>query len=482
MERRLAAVLFADVVGYGRHSRADEEKTRERFNSDLRELIEPIITRHSGRLVKTMGDGILAEFRSVVDATCCAVKWQTEKSEAASSRPQADILTFRIGINLGDIIVEPPDIHGDGVNIAARLQELAEPGGIALSGAAYDQVHSKVPCDFKFVGSRRLKSIPDPIRVYQAILDRPKAEPDVTESASGKPTGASSEVDDDRAVRFCKARDGIRLAYSISGHGLPIIRAAHWMSHLQHDWDSPIWRHWILALSSNNTLVRYDERCNGLSSWSADDISFDAMVSDLEHVIEAAGFARFTLLGISQGCAMSIAYAVRHPERVSGLILYGGYEKGWRARGNPHEIATREALAVLMREGWGKSNPIFRQLFASIFIKGAGPKHFAWMDELQRRTISPENAWRLQNAFADIDVTDLLPQVKVPTLILHSREDAVAPVESGRTFALEIPGARFVELDSPNHILMEDEPAFHAFIEHVMAFISSTGSRDFGEG
>jgi DNA-binding SARP family transcriptional activator/pimeloyl-ACP methyl ester carboxylesterase len=278
----------------------------------------------------------------------------------------------------------------------------------------------------------------------------------------------------DRAIRFCKARDGVRLAYSISGEGSPIVRAAHWMSHLKYDWDSPIWKHWIASLSAEHTLVRYDERCNGLSSWDAEDISFDAMVSDLEHVVEAAHLDRFTLLGISQGCAMSIAYTVRHPERVSGLILYGGYDRGWRARGNANEIATREALATLMREGWGKSNPLFRQLFSSMFIRGAGPEHFAWMDELQRTTMTPENAWRLQNAFAEIDVTALLPLVKVPTLILHARDDAVAPVECGRTFALEIPDATFMELDSPNHILLEGEPAFAEFMEHVTAFIAAT--------
>jgi class 3 adenylate cyclase/pimeloyl-ACP methyl ester carboxylesterase len=475
MERRLAAILVADVVGYGRHSRTDEEKTRLRFNKDLQEFIEPAIARHSGRLVKTMGDGILAEFKSVVDAMRCAMDWQIHKAREAALPSQTDPLIFRIGVNIGDIIAEPPDIHGDGVNIAARLQALAEPGGIAISGATYDEVHFKLPFDFKFVGSRRLKNIPVRTRIYKVIINPSDvaAEPAnaaVVEAAHPGP------INGDREIHFCKARDGIRLAYAVSGRGPPIVRAAHWMSHLQHDWDSPIWSHWINALSANNTFVRYDERCNGLSSWEADDISFDAMVSDLENVVEAARLSRFTLLGISQGCPISIAYAVRHPERVSGLVLYGGYEKGWRARGNPQEMATREALAVLMREGWGKSNPIFRQLFASIFIKGAGPKHFAWMDELQRRTVSPDNAWRLQNAFADIDVTALLPQISVPTLILHARDDAVAPVESGRTFALEIPGAKFIELDSPNHILMEEEPAFQEFIKHTMAFIEGTWS------
>jgi TolB-like protein/class 3 adenylate cyclase len=167
MERRLAAVLIADVVGYGRHSRADEEDTRTRFNHDLHHIIGPMIARHSGRLVKTMGDGVLVEFKSVVDALRCAIEWQTKKAETIALRMEPDPLVFRIGINLGDIISEPPDIHGDGVNLAARVQALAQPGGIALTGAAYDQVQSRVPAEFKFIGSRSLKSIPDRVRVYQ---------------------------------------------------------------------------------------------------------------------------------------------------------------------------------------------------------------------------------------------------------------------------------------------------------------------------
>ncbi len=170
VERRLAAILIADVVGYGRHSRTDEEGTRERFNSDLHNLIEPAIARHSGRLVKTMGDGILAEFKSVVDATRCAIDWQTSKAVTTEGR---DPLVFRIGINLGDIISEPPDIHGDGVNLADRVQALASPGGIALSGAAYEQVRTRVPVDFKFIGARKLKSIPEPVRIYQIKLASP---------------------------------------------------------------------------------------------------------------------------------------------------------------------------------------------------------------------------------------------------------------------------------------------------------------------
>ncbi|MCO5065233.1 MAG: alpha/beta hydrolase [Rhizobiaceae bacterium] len=230
-------------------------------------------------------------------------------------------------------------------------------------------------------------------------------------------------------------------------------------------------------MSENHLFVRYDERCNGLSEREVEDVSFEAMVSDLETVADAAGLERFTLLGISQGCPLSIAYAARNPGRVSGLILYGGYVKGWRARGDPHEIATRQALATLMREGWGNSSATFRQLFSSMFIKGASPEQLTWMDELQRQTVLPGDAWRLQNVFADIDVSEYLPLINIPTIVLHAREDAVAPLNSGKALAAEIKGARFFELDSPNHILLEDEPGFSEFMRHVNEFIAATSDR-----
>jgi pimeloyl-ACP methyl ester carboxylesterase len=288
------------------------------------------------------------------------------------------------------------------------------------------------------------------------------------------PKTAASAQDAGRSVQFCRALDGTRLAYASTGSGPAILRAAHWMSHLTFDWDSPIWRHWMRELSRQNRLVRYDERCNGLSQRHVVDISFETMLSDLECVVEATGLDRFTLLGLSQSCAVSIAYAIRHPEKVSGMILYGGYVKGWRARGDAGEIATREAAATLMRESWGKPNPMFRQAFCSMFIPGATHEHFAWMDDLMLRTVYPDDAWRLQSAFSVIDVSDLLEKVRVPTLVLHARDDNVAPVESGRTLAAGIPGARFIELESQNHILLEGEPAFEEFIGHVRAFIAET--------
>jgi DNA-binding SARP family transcriptional activator len=209
-------------------------------------------------------------------------------------------------------------------------------------------------------------------------------------------------------IRFCKTMDDVRIAYAISGNGPPIVRAAHWMSHLQYDWESPVWRHWIDSLSEQSTLIRYDERGNGLSDWGASDLSFDAMVADLETVVDANHLNRFPLLGVSQSCAVSIAYVVRHPERVSRLVLYGGYAKGWRRRGDDHEIETHEAMTTLIREGWGNDNPAFRQLFTAMFIPGATQEQMKWFNDLQKITASPLNASRLHHAFGDMDVSAIL--------------------------------------------------------------------------
>ena len=273
-----------------------------------------------------------------------------------------------------------------------------------------------------------------------------------------------------QTVQFCRARDGVRIAYAVNGSGPAIVRTAHWMSHLELELGSPVWGYWMDALTQGFSLVRYDERLNGLSDHTAEDVSFGAFAADLESVVDAAGLDRFLLLGISQGCSVAVEYAVRHPERVAGLVLYGGFVRGWRLRGDSSEVARREAMGVLIREGWGQDDPAFRQLFTSLFIPTANRAQMDWFNEIQRQTVTPENAWRLSEAFARIDVTERLAQVKVPTLVLHARGDRLTPVSSGLEFAERIPDARFVELDSDNHILLIGEPAFRRFFDETLSF------------
>lgn len=258
------------------------------------------------------------------------------------------------------------------------------------------------------------------------------------------------------------------------GQGPPLVKTGNWMTHLEFDLESPIWRHLYRELAKDHTLVRYDARGNGLSDRSVDEISFEAFVGDLEAVADAAKVARFALLGISQGCAVAIAYAVRHPERVSHLILYGGYAVGRNKRArSAAEKEEEAAMLTLMRVGWGKENPAFRQLFTSQFIPGGTKEQTDWFNELQRITVSGEMAVRIATAAGDTDVTALLPQVSVPTLVLHARDEARVPFEAGRRMAAGIPGARFVALPGRNHLFLETEPAFGQFLEHTREFLRS---------
>jgi DNA-binding winged helix-turn-helix (wHTH) protein/pimeloyl-ACP methyl ester carboxylesterase len=274
-------------------------------------------------------------------------------------------------------------------------------------------------------------------------------------------------------VHFCTAADGVRIAYATVGQGLPLIKTANWLNHLEYDWESPVWSGFLHALASDYRLIRYDARGNGLSDWEVADLSFEAFVRDLEIVTEVSGLDRFPLLGVSQGCAVCIAYAVRHPERVSRLVLYGGFARGRRKRGSQQEIANSDAVLTLMRQGWGQENPAFRQLFTSLFIPGGTPEQMQWFNDLQRITTSPENAVRLRFAIDDIDVTDLLPRIKAPTLVLHCRNDAVQPFEEGRRIAAGIFGARFVALEGRNHLILKGDPGWGRLLQEIGSFLKS---------
>lgn len=276
-------------------------------------------------------------------------------------------------------------------------------------------------------------------------------------------------------VHFVVGGDGANLAWAAIGadKNPPLIKAANWLTHLELDWEAPIWSPLFRQLGQSFQLVRYDERGCGLSDWEVAEISFATFVRDLEIVADAAGHARFPLLGISQGAAVSIEYAVRHPDRVSHLVLFGGYAAGWRATAEPEEVAEREAIMVLTKSGWGRSDPAYRRLFSQTFMPGATQAELAWFDEFQRRTTSPENAVRFLQSFSLIDVRDRLAEVKVPTLVLHSRDDKRIPFEQGRALATGIRGAEFVGLDSDNHLLIGREPASAAFVAAVKDFVLS---------
>jgi pimeloyl-ACP methyl ester carboxylesterase/DNA-binding CsgD family transcriptional regulator len=265
--------------------------------------------------------------------------------------------------------------------------------------------------------------------------------------------------------------DGVRIAWSAVGKGLTVIKASNWLTHLEYDWDSPVWRHWTQFFAGHYRYVRYDERGCGMSQWDVADVGASRWIEDLTAVIDQAEpSGPIAFLGISQGVAAAIEYTLAHPERVSHLILFGAYAQGIACRGDRDAAKRYEAIIELTRQGWGRDNPVYRQLFTSRFIPGATADQIQWWNDLCRRTASPEMAARLLEARMNVDIAELLPRVTVPTLVLHSRRDEVVPFAQGQMLASGIPSARLVELDSANHVLLETEPAWQRFKDEVLAF------------
>lgn len=275
-------------------------------------------------------------------------------------------------------------------------------------------------------------------------------------------------------IAFCRAADGVRLAYAVAGTGPPLVRAANWMTHLRYDIESPVWRHWVRDLAQAHTFIRYDERGCGLSDWDARDFTFDDWVADLESVVEAVGLERFPLLGVSQGGAVAVAYAACHPDRVSHLVLCGGYARGRAVRAVGDDEKRAAALDLeLARVGWGRDDPVFRQVFAAQFLPDGTRADWDAFDHLQRRTTSPDNAVRFLDEFGRIDVRDEARQVRCPTLIMHSADDRRVPMRYGEELAALIPDSRLVALSSNNHLLTETEPAWQVFCGELAAFLRS---------
>lgn len=299
----------------------------------------------------------------------------------------------------------------------------------------------------------------EPPRHVEGRADRPQA----------KPPGANPAL---HKVQFCRTSDGVRIAYACVGDGPPLVWAAHWMSHLGFSWESPIWRHWTEEFAKDHAFVHYDERGNGLSDWDVPPFSVDAFVRDLEAVVDTLGFDQFTLIGSSKGGPTAIAYAALHPERVSRLVLYGTYAQGARLRGDPAAIERHEAVITLTQQGWAQDNPAYRQILTSLLLPDASVEEMGWFNDLQRMSASATNAAALLRSLANVNVVDYLPAIAAPTLVLHCRDDCSAPFEQGRLIASRIPNARFVPLESRNHVLLPRDPAWAAFVSEVRKFLT----------
>jgi class 3 adenylate cyclase/alpha-beta hydrolase superfamily lysophospholipase len=448
------------MAGYSRLMERDEDGVLARQKAYRRDTIDPEIASRGGHIVKTTGDGLLVEFASAQEAVRCAVGIQTAMAEIERASPPDERIVYRVGINLGDVVFDEGDVFGDGVNVAARLQSLSEPGGVCISDIVHQTVADRIGVAFRDMGSQRVKNISRPIRVWQWTPDAP---PDIEVAQAAL----------QQRVRYVTAADGTQLAWAGIGAGPPMLKAPNWLNHLEYELRSPVWGPFLAALARHVRLVRFDQRGNGLSDWDTGEISVDRMIGDMSTVADAAGLTRFSLLGISQGCAFSIRYAVENPERVTSLVLLGGYLRGRLHRPDPDQQKLFDALTVMIRDGWGSTNPVFRHFFTSTFIPDAAPRLGEAFDELQRIATSPENALALWNMNARVEVTELAKRVRVPTLVLHCAGERVSPLEEGRRIARFIPGAHFVELPGSNHVLLEGTAAFDRFFEEVSAFIAA---------
>jgi len=276
----------------------------------------------------------------------------------------------------------------------------------------------------------------------------------------------------DQQIQYCTTSDGVRLAFAVTGKGSPIVRPSHWLTHLEYDLKSPVWRHLVLGLSQRHSLVRFDARGEGMSQRDVADISFERWVDDLETVVDKLALEKFTLFGISQSASVAIAYAVRHPERLSHLILYGGFARGFLHQGDAEKQKQLLELGrTMVREGWGSDQDTYRQWFTSQFIPGGTAEQAHWFNELERVSATPAMAEKHLVASAEINVVDLLPKIRVPTLVLHCRGDLRVPFSYGEEIAAGIPGAKFVPLEGKNHLFLADEPAHRRFFDAVATFL-----------
>lgn len=451
---------MADMAGFSRLIEANEEDVLTRQYAHRKDLIDPAIQAAGGRIVKTTGDGLLAEFPSPRKALRCALDVQIQMHLREEDQDEETRIRYRLGLNIGDVVDDNGDLFGDDVNVAARLEQMAEPGGVCISDALHQLVCSHVREPFADLGSQMVKNISRPIRVWQWT---PK-----TRERFADTEGLSHS----QQIGFCTAPDGARLAFAAVGTGLPVFKMPNWLNHLEHDWSSPIWGPLLQDMARHHQLIRFDQRGNGLSDWEVDTISDDAMAMDVEAVADAADLDQFAIFAASQGCAIAVRYAVAHPDKVRCIVMHGGYTRGILRRNQPDQAALHEATTQVIRAGWGSSNPAFRHMFTEMMMPEASGSQKDSFDQLQRVASSADNAARINEMNANCDVSDLAQRIQVPVLVLHAEGDKRIPIEEGRRLASLIPGAIFQTLPGNNHMLLPGTRAYEIFNSRFREFVA----------
>jgi class 3 adenylate cyclase/pimeloyl-ACP methyl ester carboxylesterase len=460
-KRRLSAILALDVVGYSRMMQKDAAGVLAALNAIYRSVVTPAVAAAEGRVVKLLGDGALIEFPAAAQALRCAVRIQRELRRPDSPYRSPEPINVRAGLHAGDVVVEGDDIFGDGVNIAARLQSAAQPGGILASRIFCDLAGSDMPVRLRREGAHSFKGIAQPIEVLSVDFTDPEVE------------ARHALLAQAQEIRFCTTKDNVRLAWTANGDGPTVVKAPNWIGHLELDWRNPGLAPITTSIAEQYRLVRFDARGNGLSDWDLEEISFDRFVDDLECVFDAADVERAPILAISQGCAAAAAFAARRPERVSAIVMIGGFPLGRAKRGSKKDSELAKAFRAMMAAGWDDDYPSLRDLLAQVIIPGASEEERRLYAEDMREKISPENLGLYRDAVDNLDVTQLLPNVTAPCLVLHCRGDRMQPIEQGRKLAAGLPNSRFIAYDSVNHLVPENDPVWPLLEREVRAFLAA---------
>lgn len=473
-DRRLLAILFTDIVGYTATMGADERRGIQARESH-RHLIQSLSAQFHGSFVDESGDASLSVFPSAVDAVHCAQAIQA----VLAAEPAYQV---RIGLHVGDVVEREGRFVGDGINVASRLPALADPGGIIATEAVVEHLRNQNVATMP-LGAKQLKNVAHPVRVF-AVSGRPKAARSPRPSrravlialavalvAAGSVwwiRGGAAGLGllayrsgvfavgprYEQQLAFASASDGVRIAYATTGQGSPIVIVLGWFTHIERGANSPGFNPWVPGLIERHQVVLYDGRGTGLSDRDIRDFSLDAKVRDLEAVVEAARLERFALYAISAGGPTSIAYAVRHPERVTRIAFFGSF---LHLDCPPGHIERWHAMVPAMRIGWGEDNPAFRQVFTSLFMPDGGEVEKRVFNEFQRVAASPDDAANFVASIAGTDVREMATQVHAPVLVAHLRGDQIVPYECGREVAARIPGAKLTTLEGRNHAVVDPQ-------------------------
>ncbi|HTV28393.1 MAG TPA: alpha/beta fold hydrolase [Xanthobacteraceae bacterium] len=464
--RRLSAILALDVVGYTSLVHKDAPGTLAALNAIYRSIVTPAVAAADGRVVKLLGDGALIEFPSARAALRCAIQVQQEMRRPDPLYSFSEPIRLRAGLHAGDVVVEDGDILGEGIAIASRLQAAAQPGGILASRSFCDLAGSDAAVRLRREGLHSFKGFTHPIEVLAVDFA------DATVSAQRAALAQEQEI------RFCPAKDNVRLAWTVNGNGPTVVKAPNWIGHLELDWRSPFTAPIIASIADKYRLIRFDQRGNGLSDWDVGEISFERFVDDLECIFDAARVERAPIIAISQGGAIAAAFAARCPARVSAIVMIGAFVRGRNKRSSKRELEQAQALRAMMAAGWDDEYPSLRDLLANVIVPTASEEERRLVAEDMRRIISPENVARFREAVDEIDVAALLGDIACPCLVLHCRGDRMQPVEQGRAFAAGLPNARFIAYDSPNHIPVESDPIWPLMERDILTFLSLHASRE----